>query len=521
MLAILDRLAATHPVVLVFEDLHWADESTLDLVAYLVQAVGERHVLVLVTYRSDEIRPGDHLHRLATGLAGSVLQLEPLAPEDVEKLLVANPSDTLPHPLFAAIVQRSGGNPFYATELLAAALRGETMLPPALREVLLGRLARLEPTSRSVLRVCAAAGRDTSYRLLAAVLPFDELVLAEALRQAVELDVLVSDQTTGTFRFRHELFSEAVYGTLLPGEREVVHERLARALAAEPELTPTGARAAELAQHWASAGRPVEALEASLLAAREAEAVSGLTEALHHVERVLELWEDVPGAEQLTGVALPALLAWAAELAGLSVQRTDEVDARRLVGILGPDESLDVDAVAIRLGVSREAATATLETLEQDGLVERVADGVFRSVPLAVAEARRLYPSVVVLESLAVRQSAPFDDAALEALRSANERLQAARDDPATAIAADDDFHQALTAGCGNKHLLAALRPVRRALLRYERVYMLDPSRIERSVAQHDLIVKALERGDHAAAAQRVRENLAGGLPDLREALES
>ena len=175
VLAILDRLAATHPVVLVFEDLHWADESTLDLVAYLVQAVGERHVLVLVTYRSDEIRPGDHLHRLATGLAGSVLQLEPLAPEDVEKLLVANPSDTLPHPLFAAIVQRSGGNPFYATELLAAALRGETMLPPALREVLLGRLARLEPTSRSVLRVCAAAGRDTSYRLLAAVLPFDEL----------------------------------------------------------------------------------------------------------------------------------------------------------------------------------------------------------------------------------------------------------------------------------------------------------------------------------------------------------
>ena len=164
--------------------------------------------------------------------------------------------------------------------------------------------------------------------------------------------------------------------------------------------------AAELAQHWASAGRPVEALEASLLAAREAEAVSGLTEALHHVERVLELWDDVPGAEQLTGVALPALLAWAAELAGLSVQRTDEVDARRLVGILGPDQSLDVDAVAIRLGVSREAATATLETLVQDGLVERVADGVFRSVPLAVAEARRLYPSVVVLESLAVRQSA-------------------------------------------------------------------------------------------------------------------
>ena len=183
-------------------------------------------------------------------------------------------------------------------------------------------------------------------------MPLDELELAEALREAVEHDMLVPDQAAGTFRFRHALFAEAVYETLLPGEREVLHERLARALAAEPELTPTGASAAELAQHWASAGRPVEALEASLLAAREAEAVSGLTEALDHVERVLELWDEVPGAEELTGVALPAVLAWAAELAGLSVQRTDEVDARRLVGILGPDESLDVEAVANRLGVA-------------------------------------------------------------------------------------------------------------------------------------------------------------------------
>ena len=153
-------------------------------------------------------------------------------------------------------------------------------------------------------------------------------------------------------------------------------------------------------------------------------------------------------------------------------------------------------------------------------MVEQVAEGVFRSAPLAVTEARRLYPSVVVLESLAVRQSPPFDRAALDALHSANDRLRAARDDPAAAVTADDDFHRALTAGCGNVHLVAALRPVKRALLRYERVYMRDPARIERSASQHDAIIAALERGDHAEAAQRVRENLAGGIPDLREALE-
>ena len=125
-----------------------------------------------------------------------------------------------------------------------------------------------------------------------------------------------------------------------------------------------------------------------------------------------------------------------------------------------------------------------------------------------------------MLESLAVRQMPPLDGPALDALRSANERLRAAVDDPSAAIAADDDFHRALTAGCGNEHLLTALDPVRRALLRYERVYMREPVRIERSVAQHEGIIEALERGDHADAAQRVRENLLGGLPDLREALE-
>ena len=170
--------------------------------------------------------------------------------------------------------------------------------------------------------------------------------------------------------------------------------------------------------------------------------------------------------------------------------------------------------------MSVEAAEQALGDLEGEGLVVRRADGAFLAAPLAVAEARRLYPSVVVLESLAVRTMPPLDAEARAALRAANERLRAAAGDPAAAIAADDDFHRTLTAGCGNEHLLAALGPVRRALLRYERVYMREPARVARSVAQHASIVEALERGDHAEAAQRVRENLARGLPDLTEALE-
>jgi DNA-binding GntR family transcriptional regulator len=135
-------------------------------------------------------------------------------------------------------------------------------------------------------------------------------------------------------------------------------------------------------------------------------------------------------------------------------------------------------------------------------------------------EARELYPLTVVLESIAIRWSPAFAPAALAALRDANRRMRAAVGDPAAAMLADDEFHARLTAACTSAPLLDVLRPVKRALLRYEQVYMREPARVERSAAQHDEIVRALERGDHAAAARRLRRNLTGGLPDLTDALE-
>ncbi|HET9737345.1 MAG TPA: BTAD domain-containing putative transcriptional regulator [Solirubrobacteraceae bacterium] len=456
---VLRELDAVAPALIVLEDLQWADASTLDLVAFLDHAIDGHRLLVVGTYRSEEVHPGDPVRRIDA----ETLVLEPLSPGDIGALLAARSETPISAELRRAIAARSEGNPLFARELLAASARGETAVPEALRDLLLGYVARLGPDGRTVLRVAAAAGRDASYGLLAAVVPLGELELAGALREAVEHDVLVPDQLGGTFRFRHALFAEAVYGTLLPGEREVLHERLARALTEEPLLATSGAAAGEAAHHWVAAGRPAEALEASLRAAREAERVAGLTEALRHVERVLELWAQVPAAEELSGVALPSVLAWAAELG------------------------------------------------REDG-------GSPGS--LAIAEARRLYPTAVVLESLAVQQTRAFDEAALDALRAANERLRAAAGDPEAASTADDDFHRALTAPSGNAHLLAALEPIKQALLRYEQVYMREPERVERSVAQHAEIIEALERGDHAGAAQLLRQNLGRGLPDLRAELE-
>jgi DNA-binding CsgD family transcriptional regulator/tetratricopeptide (TPR) repeat protein len=144
--------------------------------------------------------------------------------------------------------------------------------------------------------------------------------------------VLVADQAAGTFRFRHALLAEAIYVTLLPGEREELHARLAAELARSPRPV-----AAELAQHWAAAGRPPEALAASV-AAREAEAVFGLAEAAQHLERALALWDLVPEAAELAGLDLAVLLEWAAEMVDQTGAGPRAIElTRRAVALVGDD----------------------------------------------------------------------------------------------------------------------------------------------------------------------------------------
>lgn len=522
-LLVLEELSRVHPVVLALEDVHWADTSTIDLIAFLAQAVARERILLVCTYRSEDVGFGEPLQRLASRLpdTGSalVVELEPLQRDAIKMLAAASRGAPPSEALVDTVYARSEGNPFFAKHLLAATARGDTALPAALREMLLANVGRLPAESRPVLRAAAAAGRDVSYELLRAVTPLDEQALAEALRQTVEHGLLVPHQAAGTFRFPHALAAEAVYDTLLPGEREILHERIARALTENPGLAVRGAAAAEAAHHWLEARRPAEALAASLEAAREAEKVSGLSEALRHVERVLALWDEVPDAEELAGVALPVVLSRAAQLAHVSADVEEELDLRRVVGVIDLDDRVDAKTVAGRLGIATAAAARWLSALEDAGLVERCRKG-YRAAPLAISEARRLYPAAIVLESVAVRRAPRFAEERLRALRAANERFRAASDDAAAAVVADDEFHRTLIGACGNEELVAALLPIKRALLRYERVYMADDRRIGRSAHQHDAIVDALERGDNAQAARLLQENLGGGLPELTEAME-
>ena len=228
-LALLARRTAAAPVLLVLEDVHWADTSTLDLLVYLAHNVGDRRLLVLATYRPDEHPSTGRMCRLADGVrrsnAALLLELGPLERDD----LIALVGGRAPAALASEIVARSEGNPFFAEELVAAA--GENgRLPPGLRDLLLQRVARLDEPTRSLLRLASAAGRDVGYPLLRATAALPEPEVRESLRRAVDHGVLVADQSAGSFRFRHALLAEAIYATILPGEREELHARLAEEL---------------------------------------------------------------------------------------------------------------------------------------------------------------------------------------------------------------------------------------------------------------------------------------------------
>jgi DNA-binding CsgD family transcriptional regulator/tetratricopeptide (TPR) repeat protein len=313
-LARLTGCAASAPVLLALEDLHWADTSTLDLVVFLAHNLGDRPVLLLATYRADEPSSAGRMRRLAEGVRRSgsalVLELGPLGRDELTALLTAHVGASLPAAIADTIVARSEGNPLFAEELLAASGGPGVELPEALRDLLLQRVARLDPRTQNMLRLAAAAGREVGYPLLRAAVELPDGDLRDSLRSAVEGGVLTAEPETGRFRFRHALLAEAIYATILPGEREELHARLAE------ELARSGAAgAAELAPHWAAAGRTAEALAASVEAARQAEAVFGLAEAHAHLERALALWPAVPDAAGLTRLDLAGLCAWAAEFA--------------------------------------------------------------------------------------------------------------------------------------------------------------------------------------------------------------
>jgi DNA-binding CsgD family transcriptional regulator len=348
--ALLAERAAGGPMLVVLEDLHWADTATLDLAVYLAHNVDDQPILLVATYRADEPSSVDRIRRLADGVRRSgsafVLELGPLEVDELSALISACADELPSRALTDAIVARSEGNPFFAEELIAAASGDSDELPRGLRDLLLQRVSGLDAQTQSVLRLAAAAGRDVGYPLLVGATTLAERDVRKSLRRAVEHGVLVADQETGSFRFRHALLAEAVYATILPGEREELHAKVAEELARSGAASP-----AELAPHWAAAGRSAEALGASIDAAREAEAVFALAEAHGQLERALALWDAVPDAASLAGLDLAKLYAWAAELADHVGASSRAVElARRAIELVGAEDPHRAALLHVDLG---------------------------------------------------------------------------------------------------------------------------------------------------------------------------
>jgi len=324
-LTVVERLADRSPVVLIMEDLHWADRSTLDLLTFLVRNLRGALLLVL-TYRDDELHRRHPLRPFLAGLdrSGRVERLEVSRFDLVETadllagILGVRPDDGL----VERIYRRSEGNAFFVEELLAATQQsGGRSLPASLENVVLSRVQDLPEDAQAALRLVAAAGAPVEAELLAAVSELPDADLVAGLRAAVAHQVLVPDPGTETLAFRHALTQEALYAELLPGERARLHARFAQALTEHPELATADPRAApaRLAYHWVRAHDPGRALPAAVQAGLQSVAAYGFADAQRQFETALELWDQVADAGERAGrdhVEVVQLAAEAAYLAG-------------------------------------------------------------------------------------------------------------------------------------------------------------------------------------------------------------
>lgn len=300
VLGALAEFAAASPVLLVLEDLHWADATTRHLVTFLARMLRRERVAIVGTYRTDDLHRRHPLGEVVAELGRlpsvALVELGPLPAAALAEHLSSLPNgpSRLSTALLSALVDRAEGNAYYAEELLAASSGSSGVLPSGLAALLLARVARVSDAAQQVLRAAAVAGRRANDQLVLAASGLDDAGYEEAVREAVARQLLVPDGPDG-YRFRHALLREAVYGDLLPGERTRLHGRFTVLLADVP-----GA-AAELAYHSLTGHDVTGALAASVRAGEEAERIGAPAEAHRHYDQALELWDRVADAARLAG----------------------------------------------------------------------------------------------------------------------------------------------------------------------------------------------------------------------------
>ncbi|MEV6521705.1 AAA family ATPase [Longispora sp. NPDC051575] len=408
LLRLFGALAEQRPLVLVVEDLHWADRSTRDLLRFLVANLRDTPVLLVVTLREDRSRPLRlYLAELERMDGVTRLPLPRLSRVEIGAQLegiLGYPPDAA---ALAEVHRRGDGVPLFTEAMISADGTVRSSVPGSLRDLLLGAVGELPEDTQHVVRTASVGGVRIGHPLLAAATGCSDAALAAHLRRAALADVLADDGDG--YAFRHGLIREAVYGDLLAGERARAHRAYAEALDAKPGRDwPTSVR---LATHWLGAHDDERALGAAWTAAGECATGLAYGDQLRMLEQVLDLWDRAPTGAGGTGTDHAGVLGlavdaacWAAESErGLALAeralREDPVrsDDEQVAALLlqravlrqqlllpGPTEDL-----RLALGLAATPGRLRAETLGQICRALLQEDGYAEAAPLA-AELSRL-----------------------------------------------------------------------------------------------------------------------------------
>lgn len=307
MVSLLRAVAGDRGLLLVIEDVHWADPSTRELIDYMTRRLRGAYALVLATYRSDELHRKHPLMPLLQAWRRSAqvstVELKPLSPAGVGQVISAIfEGEEVGDEFRDFMHSRTDGNPFAIEEMLKAALdRGDIFrtasgwdrkdvkdlrLPETVRDTVLMRLERLQPEHAEVLRAASVLGRNFTYPLLVSLTGLDAGTVLGGLDISVQHQLLEEEGSAASYRFRHALTQEAIYDGMLTPRRHQLHSRAADALRA------AGAPSIDVAGHLIAAGRTEEAVPVCLAAAAEAMATDAHSDAAELFERALTYMTD-------------------------------------------------------------------------------------------------------------------------------------------------------------------------------------------------------------------------------------
>jgi len=321
-IALLRSSDGEKPVIAVIDDIHWADESSISVLAHISRYEGDLPLLMVATYRDTDLVRNHPLPRLLADLRRSRtierITLDPLTTDEVAQMLSARIGETVSGDVAESISVETGGNPFFVTEVTAH-LRDEGAIdehgqwvsnipiedygiPEGVRDVVGRRLERLGKDAMTLLQVAAVIGPSFDIDVAGAMAGLDEETLEDVLDVAMEASVLDEGDTLNEATFSHALVRQTLYDDLSIRRRARLHRAVAQA------LEESGASAAEVLPHWLTAGVSDKALVAAVEAAHHALMASSEREAMQHLELALESWDDVDHPEKLTAMTRARLV---------------------------------------------------------------------------------------------------------------------------------------------------------------------------------------------------------------------